>query len=88
MIELFATTNVIDSGKSLNEMTDIDKRAYTVSVTLIVIIYITLLIFAVMRALRCSSSNPDSRAIHLMFAFISPGLYVACSYFVPGFCSN
>lgn len=50
------------------------------------ILYFFILSWAILRALICSSPTPDSRALHLLFCFISPTLYLFCTYFVPGFC--
>jgi len=59
-----------------------DGVAYAISLVLIVL----LLVWAFWRALKCSSATPDSRALHLMFASVSPVLYLIFSYTVSGFC--
>ena len=66
-----------DDGDDLNSNT----------VAVIVLVYMIILFWAISRALKCSQKTPDSRAIHFMFCFISPSLYLICGYYVPGFCS-
>lgn len=77
MLELYT----LQAVQSKEHKTKKEKDAWVVAV----IIYILFLVWAISRALKCSSKNPDSRAIHFMFMFTSPILYVVSSYAVPGF---
>lgn len=76
MLELFALNKLSDDPNS-----PVAKKAMVGGV----VVYVLFLIWAIMRAMKCSSANPDSRAIHFMFAFASPLLYIILSYVVPGF---
>lgn len=50
------------------------------------LIYIAFFMWAIVRAVQCSSATPDSRAIHFLFAISMPIPYVVISILVPGFC--
>lgn len=83
MIELFALNS---SKADTNNETDDEKNAKKVITITVAIVYLVFWFWAVFRALKCSSSTPDSRALHLMFATISPVMYIILSYTVSGFC--
>jgi uncharacterized RDD family membrane protein YckC len=84
MLELYAvkaTTNSDDKHK-----TDEEKRRDAMVMLVAVMIWILLWVWALVRALECSSATPDSRVMHLFFATSSPLLYLVFSYTVQGFC--
>jgi uncharacterized membrane protein len=83
MIELFAMKNSISNG---DKPTKEEKRVQDIIMTIGVFLYMIFWVWAIIRALKCSNRNPDSRAIHIMFASVSPVLYIICSYYVDGFC--
>lgn len=87
MIELQLINNAPKKNKlySSNEDDD-DTELTTTAYVLILLLYFTILSWAIWRALTCSSPSPDSRALHLLFCFISPTLYLVSSYVVPDFC--
>jgi hypothetical protein len=84
MIELMAMNAV--KGKDDNKDPDKYKKSNAVATSTVVVIWVAFWIWAVSRALKCSSNTPDSRVLHLMFATASPGLYLLFSYNVSGFC--
>ena len=84
MIELFAL-NYLNAPKS-NNKTRKDAAAHAVATVVVFILYITIFVWAIMRAIQCSSATPDSRALHLLFATASPVMYLIFSYLVEGFC--
>tara|TARA_Y100000385_G_C13107286_1_gene648964 strand:+ start:3113 stop:3430 length:318 start_codon:yes stop_codon:yes gene_type:complete len=69
------------------QLTPEQQRRLNIAMTVIVIIEVALWIWAIARALQCSKQDPDSRALHLMFAVVSPVLYLIFSYTVEGFCT-
>jgi len=79
---LYDTTTGSSKGKSWDKLTNHEK--VTLVVTLILLL--VLIIWAYVRAMHCSSNNPDSRAIHLLFATVDPVLYLIFSYFLEGMC--
>ena len=86
MIELFAL-NYLNAPKSdsdnKNNKNDVSKDIATI---VVFILYVTIFVWAIMRAIRCSNATPDSRALHLLFATASPVMYLVFSYLVEGFC--
>ncbi len=51
------------------------------------LIILALVVWAWVRAIKCSSKSPDSRAVHLLFASVDPILYLIFSYFIDGMCN-
>lgn len=90
MIELVLFNNVYTYSKDPNsptlspEQKEVVLHNMKVASVFAVVIYISIFVLAIHRALICSSNNPDSRALHLLFATISPVMYILLSYFVPG----
>jgi len=82
MIEYYALNTLRNSA--LNSQTPDQKRMSTIAIVIAIIIIVLLYIWAFSRAMKCSSANPDSRAIHFAFASFSPILYIIFSYFIPG----
>jgi low temperature requirement protein LtrA len=82
---LSAAKAAVNNGD--NKLTPAQQQRLNVAVTVIVIIEVALWIWAIARALQCSNQTPDSRALHLMFAVVSPVLYLVFSYTVTGFCA-
>ena len=90
MMEYYVINNALNSLKqnlksreNYSGSTDNNLTVVYVIVSIIIFIFI---IWAIARALHCSKSTPDSRAVHLLFAVISPVFYVIFSYSVSGFC--
>lgn len=75
-----ATNN---GGRTWNELSTGEQ----VTTIVILILVIALIVWAWMRALKCSAKSPDSRAIHLLFASTDPILYLIFSYFIDGMCN-
>ena len=69
-----------------DDLTSDQKRNLAISVAIIIVVELILLVWAILRAIKCSQASPDSRAIHLLFAIVSPFLYLIFSYAVDGFC--
>ena len=85
MIEAFALNSLM-SGKNSDSDSVSDKQKKNLGVLLmVVLIWLILWVWALVRAIHCSSKTPDSRAIHLFFATGSPVLYLLFSYTVSGF---
>ena len=77
----------LQTQKSNDDDDDDSVKKASITTTVVVLtLYFLILLWAITRALRCSYAKPDSRAIHFIFCFMSPTLYLACSYLVPGFC--
>ena len=57
-------------------------RSATMMATLI---YLLIFVLAIYRAMAFSSNTPDSKALHLFFASVSPIMYIAFSYLAIGF---
>ena len=64
------------------------KKDIQIATAVALVLYLLIFALAIYRALVCSSNNPDSKAIHLFFATVSPLLYIVISYVVPGFDQN
>lgn len=79
---LYNTSTVSTTGKKWDELTTNEKVSF-IAVCVIVLI---LAIWAYVRAMNCSSNNPDSKAVHLLFATVDPVLYLIFSYFLEGMC--
>lgn len=94
MIELILFNNVYITPKNPNSPTlspeqKIQMQNQIRSATFIaLVLYLLIFGLAIYRALICSSNNPDSKAIHLFFASVSPLLYIVISYVVQGFDQN
>jgi hypothetical protein len=71
-----------------NKLTPAQINTLKILYVVLVILDLLLITWAIMRAIKCSSMNSDSRAIHLLFALVSPVFYIAFSYLIPGFCSQ
>lgn len=72
--------------KNIHDTDEKTEITYSIATIIAVLVYITILVWALKRAMLCSSATPDSRALHFMFCFMSPTLYLASSYLIPGFC--
>lgn len=83
MLEL-ALAKSYTGNKDYNHMSAAQKRSYTITMTIVMVLWIIFFLWAFKRAKLCSSSSPDSRAIHYLFAVVSPVLYVIFSYSVLG----
>jgi hypothetical protein len=84
MLTYTLTNNATNNGgRSWNELSTGEQ----ISVIIIMILVIALIVWAWMRALKCSAKSPDSRAIHLLFATVDPILYLIFSYFIDGMCN-
>ncbi len=94
MIELILFNNVYVKPKDAESPTLSPEKKLAMesqirSATLMaLVLYVLIFGLAIYRALICSSNNPDSKAIHLFFASVSPLLYIVISYVVPGFEQN
>lgn len=90
MIELILFNNVYTYSQDPNSPTlspdqkDQLIKNMRIASGIAVVIYILIFVLAIYRAMACSSNNPDSRAIHLLFATVSPVMYILLSYLVPG----
>jgi len=85
MLELLAL-NAAKNGDNKKPKTEAEKRAEAIATAIVVVIWLAFWIWAIFRALKCSSATPDSRALHLFFATASPVLYIIFSFSVSGFC--
>ena len=86
-LEAHALLSAVTSSNGNNNQTPAQKRDQAIAIVIVIIIELALWVWAIMRALKCSQNTPDSRAIHLLFASVSPILYLAFSYFsVFGIC--
>lgn len=85
MLEL-ASMNALRAAEADPKISENDKRTLALAKGVAISLYLILLAWAFMRAMKCSANSPDSRAIHLAFAMFSPLLYIVFSFFVPGFC--
>jgi hypothetical protein len=83
-------TTVVDGKTTVRQTlgTNVKTRSSADTALLVILIIFEILLFAwaIFRALKCSQKNPDSRAVHLLFASLSPALYLIFSYAVDGFC--
>ena len=81
-LEAHALLSAVTSsnGNNNNNQTPAQKRAQTIAIVVIITIELTLWVWAITRALKCSQNTPDSRAMHLLFASVSPILYLVFSY--------
>ena len=66
-----------------NDLSGVEKVSTIVSM----LIFLALIVWAWVRAIKCSSKSPDSRAVHLLFATVDPILYLVFSYFIEGMCN-
>lgn len=85
MLELLAL-NAAKNGDNKPKTPD-EKKTEAVKTVVSLVIWLVIWVWAVMRALKCSSATPDSRALHLFFATYTPTLYIIFSYAVSGFCN-
>ena len=83
MIELYSL-NALDAAQKNPDKTPEELRSIMLAKTVMLSIVVLMYIWAFLRALKCSQSNPDSRVIHFGFATISPILYIIFSYTIPG----
>ena len=83
---MFPLTTMTISTSSDDSKENNNTGSVNVDAVVVFIIELAIIIFAIMRALRCSSNTPDSRAIHLLFATVNPVVYIAFSYIFQGFC--
>jgi hypothetical protein len=87
MIDALFVTNLMNTKYVKTTTSDEESDEMpTIAVAIIVLLYLILIFWSITRALKCSQSTPDSRAIHILFCFMSPMLYLFSSYLVPGFC--
>ncbi len=88
MLELHTLMSAARAGTTNGDgkLTPEQQRNLNIALVVIIIIELALFIWAIYRALKCSQASPDSRAIHLLFATVSPVLYLVFSYAVEGFC--
>lgn len=79
-----------DSGNDgdTKKLTPTQQRNLNLALAVIVILELILFVWAIFRAIKCSQATPDSRAVHLLFATLSPILYLIFSYAVDGFCTR
>jgi hypothetical protein len=77
-----------NNNGSDDNLTPDQKRNMSIVIAIIVVVELILLVWAILRAIKCSQASPDSRAIHLLFAIVSPFLYLVFSYAVDGFCPS
>jgi uncharacterized membrane protein len=86
MLEIHAIRSIFPTTR---ESDDIDTKKISTGVnTMIAVIYLVFFIVAMIRAEKCSTKSNDSRAVHYLFAVVSPVMYVIVSYLVPGFCGK
>jgi hypothetical protein len=83
MLELNALLGATKNTGSDDKKNDVRQ---TIMRVVIIVLELALFIWAIFRAIKCSQKNPDSRAVHLLFAVVSPTLYLIFSYSVEGFC--
>ena len=83
-----SSLNAIKSSNGSDEDTQPLTNTEKILMVIIFLIIIYLIVFAWYRAYLCSSSTPDSRALHFLFATADPLLYIIFSYAVPGMCGN
>jgi hypothetical protein len=84
MLELLAMNAAANGDAS--KKTPAQRRRDAMAMLVAFVIWLLLWVWALVRALHCSSATPDSRAMHLFFATGSPLLYLIFSYTVSGFC--
>ena len=77
---------VLSSVAKPSSPSQVDPNAWSSAVLITLAIYLLIFALAFMRALKCSSRSPDSRALHFMFLTLSPVMYLFFSFAVPGFC--
>jgi uncharacterized membrane protein len=65
-----------------------NKKITSTVTTIMSVIYLVFFVVAMIRAEKCSTKSNDSRAVHYLFAVVSPVMYVIISYLVPGFCGK
>ena len=94
MIELILFNKVyniqqVDNNNTLSpsERADREKGLQHMAVASLVL-YLTIFVWSIYRAMACSQPNPDSRCAHFLFATISPVMYIAFSYLIPNFCND
>ena len=80
--------NYNDNDNDNDNDEDTLTQSQKILIVIIFLVIIYLIVFAWYRAYICSSSTPDSRAIHFLFATADPLLYIIFSYAVPGMCGN
>lgn len=79
-----STMNALRAAEADPTKTEAEKQSLATAKMAFFALYIILMGWAFMRAYKCSSATPDSRAIHFGFALFSPILYIAFSYLLPG----
>jgi len=90
MIELILFNNVYVKSQDPNSPTLSPEQKDEVLINIrnaslmAMLLYVLIFVLALYRAMACSSNTPDSRALHLLFATVSPVMYILFSYFVPG----
>ncbi len=77
-----------DSDNGNKKLTPAQQRNLNIAFAVIIVIELVLFVWAIFRAIKCSHATPDSRAVHLLFATVSPVLYLIFSYAVDGFCTH
>lgn len=89
MLELLAVKNSMwDNNMSKDDwdkLSDEEKRNRTISMTVSLLIYLAIWIWALMRAVRCGKGQ--TKVMHVFFASVSPVIYLLFSYFSKDFCT-
>ncbi len=93
MLELYtlmsaarAATDSDNGDNGDKKLTPAQQRNLNIAFAVIIVLELVLFVWAIFRAIKCSQATPDSRAVHLLFATVSPVLYLIFSYAVEGFC--
>lgn len=85
MLELHA---LMSAARAVSTGDSEEQKNLNVAQAVIVVIELIFFVWAIFRAIKCSQATPDSRAVHLLFATVSPILYLIFSHAVEGFCSK
>lgn len=84
MLEFNAMLSAVGASKKCKRKDDTltpeQERNYAIVLSVVIVLEIALWIWAIVRAVHCSQATPDSRAVHLLFATMSPFLYLVFSY--------
>lgn len=84
----YSLSNAVASKNKEDDDTERISAAVNVFTVIWLLIIFILIIFAWMRALKCSNPNPDSKAVHLLFATVDPLAYLIFSYIVNNMCAK
>lgn len=83
MLELVLIKNVIPNGDNLQLE---DKEKMKKASTGAMIVYLAIFIWALAKAVSCGKKT-GNKVTHVLFASISPVLYLLFAYFSKGFCN-